>query len=124
MDHCQLNVCRSVVRALAAAVLILAALTATAQTDPTPVSFTWTAPTTGAPAVQYIVEHSVNAGPWVQVATVTSNSYTLIAAVGDSHQIRVAGVDADGFQGPWSDPSEPYTALLLPGKPGQPILAE
>jgi hypothetical protein len=86
------------------------------------VTFTWTPPTTGSPVDHYVVEHSVNGGPWVQIATVVSNSFTLAATLGDPHQIRVAGVDALDRQGPFSEPSDPYTPEQgPPGQPGQPI---
>jgi hypothetical protein len=95
--------------------------TVSAQTV-TEVSYTWTPPTTGSPVHHYVVEHSVNGGPFVQIATASSNSYILPATVGDTHQIRVAGVDIQERQGPFSEPSEPYTPELgPPGQPGQPI---
>ena len=86
------------------------------------VAYTWTAPTTGSPAASYVVEHSVEGGAYVRVATTTTESYTLAAVFGESHQVRVAAVDGQGRQGPFSQPSEPYTPELgLPGTPGQPI---
>lgn len=85
-------------------------------------NYSWTAPTTGSTAVRYVVEHSVNNGPFVAIGTATSTSYTLQAAYGSSHRIRVAGVDAQNRQGPFSTASEPYTPDLgAPGQPGQPI---
>jgi hypothetical protein len=86
------------------------------------VSYAWGSPETGSPVHHYIVEHSVNGGPFAQIATASTGDYTLIATVGDTHQIRVAGVDALGRQGPFSVPSEPYAPELgPPGQPGQPI---
>ncbi len=86
------------------------------------VTYTWTPPTTGSPVDHYVVEHSVNDGPFVQIATVTTNTYTLAATVDDSHQVRVAGVDALARQGPYSEASDPYTPQLgPPGQPGKPI---
>jgi len=93
-----------------------------AQTD-MPVGYTWTAPTTGTPVEFYVVQHSVDGGQWTQIGTTDTNSYTLNAAVGQSHQIRVAGVDADDRQGPFSQSSDPYTPDAgAPGQPGKPIL--
>ena len=107
------------------AVLLAAVLPATsamAQTE-MPVSYTWTAPTTGTAVEYYVVEHSVNGGNWTQIGTTTENSYTLDATVGQSHQIRVAGVDASDRQGPFSNASDPYMPDAgAPGQPGKPIL--
>ncbi len=107
---------------LALPVLVFAiAPTALAQTTEA-VNYSWTAPTTGSAVHHYVVEHSINGGAWVQVATVTINGYTLAATYGEAHRIRVAGVDAQGRQGPFSVASEPYTPDLgAPGQPGQPI---
>ncbi len=86
------------------------------------IQYTWSAPTTGSPAVRYVVQHSVNGGPFVTVGEAQSTSYTLSATFGDSHRIRVAGVDGQDRQGPFSTASEPYTPDLgAPGQPGQPI---
>ena len=106
-------------------VILVAALAvnqAQAQTSQ-PVNFQWTAPTTGAPVAHYVVEHSVNGGDWTAIGTSDTNTYTLTASVGDSHQIRVAGVDADSRQGVYSDASASYVPLMdPPGQPGQPIV--
>ena len=100
----------------------LVADSAQAQTDMS-VDFQWTAPTTGTAVDHYVVEHSVDGGSWTQVASTSSNTYTLTAAVGSSHQIRVAGVDAQGRQGPFSTASDPYTPDPgAPGQPGKPIV--
>jgi hypothetical protein len=101
---------------------ILPATSALAQTE-MPVSFTWTAPTTGTAVDHYVVEHSVNCGQWTQVASTNEPSYTLSATVGQSHQIRVAGVDASDRQGVYSNTSDPYMPDAgAPGQPGKPIL--
>lgn len=100
----------------------LAAGAAQAQTT-MDVAYQWTAPTTGAAVDHYIVEHSVDGGAWTQVASVATNTYTLTAEVGVSHRVRVAGVDALGRQGVYSDPSDPYTPDPgSPGQPGKPIV--
>lgn len=101
----------------------LAAASAQAQTE-MPVAYTWTAPTTGTAVDHYVVEHSIDGGAtWTQVGTTSANSYTLNATVGDSHQIRVAGVDASDRQGPFSEPSDPYSPDPgAPAAPGKPIV--
>ena len=107
-------------------IFLVAALAATdsqAQTTQ-PVNYQWTAPTTGAPVVHYVIEHSINGGvDWTAIDTSTTNTYTLTASVGDSHLIRVAGVDADSRQGVFSVASDPYVPTMdPPGQPGQPII--
>lgn len=95
---------------------------AQAQTE-VQVQYQWTAPTTGSPVDHYVVEHSVNGGAWTQIATTSATTYTLSATVGNSHQIRVAGVDAADRQGTYSASSDPYTPDLgAPGQPGKPIV--
>ena len=101
---------------------ILPAASSLAQTE-MPVSYTWTAPTTGTAVEFYVIEHSVDGGQWTQIATSTENSYTLNATVGQSHQIRVAGMDANNRQGIFSVASDPYLPDAgAPGQPGKPIL--
>lgn len=95
---------------------------ALAQTE-VQVNYSWTAPTSGSPVDHYVIEHSVNEGTWSQIATSASNSYTLTASVGDSHMIRVAGVDADSRQGSFSLASDAYSPDVgPPGQPGKPVL--
>lgn len=107
------------------AVLLITVLPATsslAQTD-VQVNYSWTAPTTGSPVVFYEVQHSINNGNWTQVGTSNDNSYTLTATVGQSHRIRVRGVDDEDREGPWSEASDPYLPDVgPPGQPGKPIL--
>lgn len=87
------------------------------------IEYVWTAPTTGSPVDHYVVQHSADGRNWVTVGTVTQLSYVLSAEYGVSHQIRVAGVDVQDRQGPYSLPSDPYTPDAgAPGQPGQPII--
>ncbi len=107
---------------LGALSLILIQGSAMAQTE-LPVSYSWSAPTDGSPVDHYVIQHSVNGGTFTQIATSASNSYTLTATVGQTHQIRVAGVDAQSRQGGYSLPSDAYTPDLgAPGQPGKPII--
>ncbi len=87
------------------------------------VNYSWTAPNSGSPVDHYIVEQSINGGAWTPIATSATNSYTLSATVGDSHRLRVAGVDDQDRQGVYSSSSDAYTPELgPPGQPGKPIL--
>lgn len=102
--------------------VLLPAGSSLAQTE-MPINYTWTVPTTGTAVDHYVVEHSINGGQWVQVGTANDNSYTLSATVGQTHQVRVAGVDSSDRQGPYSVPSDPYTLEgTAPGQPGKPVL--
>ena len=102
--------------------MILLASTAMAQTE-VEATCEWAAPTTGSPVLLYVIEHSVIDGAWTQIATTSATTYTFMVSVGDSHRVRVAGVDADGDQGPFSLPSDPYIPDLgPPGQPGKPII--
>ena len=108
--------------ALAILTTVLLAMPAAAQTTTVNVSYTWTAPSTGSAVVSYVVEQSIDSGTWTQIATSSTNSYTLAASVGHSHRIRVAGVDATARQGVFSLPSDAYVADAgAPGQPGKPI---
>lgn len=104
---------------LATATALLCASLANAQTMN--VSYSWTAPTTGSPVAQYVVQQSIDGGAFTTVGTSSTNTYILVATIGHSHRIRVAGVDAQSRQGPYSEASDPYTPDLgPPGQPGKP----
>lgn len=87
------------------------------------VTYTWTAPTTGSSVDHYVIQHSVDGGPFVTVdANVASNTYLITLTYESEHAVRVAGVDTQGRQGAWSVASDPYTPTLgAPGQPGKPI---
>jgi len=108
--------------ALAILTVVLVPGHALAQTT-VDVAYVWTAPTTGSPVDHYVVQHSADGGAWVTLGTAPDLSFTLSAEYGVSHRIRVAGVDAQNRQGPYSLPSEAYTPDAgAPGQPGQPII--
>jgi hypothetical protein len=112
---------RVILPLLATAAALLLASVASAQTIN--VSYSWTAPTTGSPVAQYVVQQSIDGGAFTTVGTSTTTSYVLAATVGHAHRIRVAGVDAQSRQGPYSEASDPYTPDLgPPGQPGKPVV--
>lgn len=83
----------------------------------------WAESTYGAPAVRYIVQHQVNDGAWETVGTTTGTTYALDLTYDDVHRVRVAGIDAQDRQGPYSNPSEAFSPSgsgEAPGMPGQP----
>ena len=108
--------------------LILLAVTlgtgsASAQTE-SEATAAWRAPTFGTPVAHYLVQLSVNEGDWATIATPVDTVCTLIVTEGNSHRVRVAGVDAEERQGPFSQPSAVYipgvSDLGEPGSPGRP----
>ena len=105
------------------AVLLAVLMPAASSLAQVPVNYSWTAPSTGTPVEHYVVEHSINGGQWTQIDTTNDNSYTLSASEGQSHQIRVAGVDSEDRQGPFSVASDPFMPDAgAPGQPGKPII--
>ncbi len=74
----------------------------------------------------YVLQHSVNGGAWETVGTTTELSFTFNISFNDDHRVRVAGVDAEGRQGPYSLPSPTYNPSEGgsdgPSQPGQPVL--
>jgi len=101
---------------------LFGALPAAAQTT-VEVTASWTAPTEGSPVQHYILQLSTDGGPYTTVGTVTGTSYVLNLAIDHTYTARVAGVDAQSRQGPWSLPSDPYSPDLgPPGQPGKPII--
>lgn len=103
-------------------VVLLTGSQALAQTE-MEASYTWTVPEGGSTVVQYVVQHRVDGGTWTNIGTAPTNTFTLMLAVGQSHEIRVAGVDAQDRQGPFSVPSDPYVPDPgAPQQPGKPIL--
>ena len=107
-------------------VFMVGAGTAWAQTE-VEATAGWSPPTYGTPVVHYVLQHSVNDGPWVTVGTTTDTEYTLTISFNDNHRVRVAGVDAEDRQGPYSLPSESYNPSEGggdegPAQPGKPVL--
>jgi len=101
---------------------VLAASPAAAQTT-VEVTASWTAPTEGSPVHHYVFQLSTDGGPFVTVGSVTGLSYVLDLEIGHTYVARVAGVDAQDRQGPWSESSNPYTPDIgPPGAPGKPMI--
>ena len=110
---------------LTIAIAMLLPLVAVAQTTTTR-TVTWTAPvvvpgvTTA--AVSYIFQwRTVGAAGWTTATgAITSPSFTLDIPTGTAVECRVAGIDAQGHQGPWSPTSDPYT-YATPGACSKPV---
>lgn len=86
------------------------------------VSASWSPPTEGSPVEHYILQISRDGGPFETVATTPDTTYQVELEHESTYIARVAGVDAQQRQGPWSEPSEPYSPFEhdLSGQPGQP----
>jgi len=66
--------------------------------------FTWTAPTDGSSPVHYVVEVRVDGGEVVVKPTSGSApEFDIEAFYGRDYEVRVAGVDSYGRQGPFSN---------------------
>lgn len=90
-----------------------------------PVTYTWTAPTTGSPVVRYTVELRTNAGAWVEVSTSTTLMTYTFSTFNylSTYEVRVAGVDALSRKGAYSTSSDPYMPDQgIPGSPGKPLV--
>jgi hypothetical protein len=105
-----------------AALCLCLTVPASAQ-DTVQVTASWTAPTTGSPVQHYVLQLSINGGPFTTVATVAGLSTQLELEIGQTYTARVAGVDSQDRQGSWSETSDPYTPDLgVPGQPGKPLI--
>lgn len=85
----------------------------------------WSPPTYGTPVEHYVLQHQVGIDAWQFVATTTDTTYTFLIPFSADSKVRVAGVDAEGRQGPWSLPSNPYNpSESMPGIPVNITLGE
>jgi hypothetical protein len=104
------------------ALSLCGALPAAAQTS-VQVTASWNPPTEGSPVVHYVLQLSIDGGNFTTVATVEGVSHVLELEIDRTYIARVAGVDAQDRQGPWSLPSDPYTPDVgAPGQPGKPMI--
>ena len=76
--------------------------------------FEWTAPTSGTPVHHYVAEVLVNEKDTLYFDSIPNEATLLEATYGNKYRMRVAGVDAAGVQGPWSEWSNPYAPELPP----------
>lgn len=105
--------------------LVVSLITTNAFAAAPPVTYTWTAPTTGSPVVRYTVELRTNGGAWVEVSTsTTSPTYTFSTFnYLSTYEVRVAGVDALNRKGAYSANSDPYMPDQgVPGAPSKPTV--
>lgn len=108
------------------AVVVLCASFAMGQTVQS-VKYSWTAPTAGSPAVQYTIQLRIDGGAWVDHGSSLLTEYVFANEFEyfKTYEVRVAGVDQLGRQGPFSLSSDPYMPDLgPPTAPGTPFLIE
>ena len=88
------------------------------------VSYAWTAPVGGSAVDYYACQVRTAGGEWgVCSGNTVGESITVIEDNGvQGLQLRVAGVDADDRQGPWSLPSVPYGDAGPPSAQGAPTI--
>ena len=73
---------------------------------------TWTAPEHVAPVDHYVSQILVNDVDILTIEDLPSEYVSVEVVYGNKYELRVAGVDAQGNQGPYSEWSEPYTPEL------------
>jgi hypothetical protein len=72
----------------------------------------WTAPTTGTPVEYYVAEVMVNRTDTMHFDNIPEETMRFSSQFGKDYMVRVAAVDAEGIQGPWSIWSAPYMVEL------------
>lgn len=98
-------------------IILLVALAVPAHAGPVTVTYTWSYPTTGSPAVSFDIDRSLDGGTtWASYATSTTNQCSVIVMDLTTVIIRVRGKDSLGRTGVWSLSSDAYTND--PGPPG------
>lgn len=76
------------------------------------VKFSWLEPTTGSKVARYIVQHKIGNSDWYNYATTDTNIVWLKAPYNEDNVIRVAGIDLQNRQGPWSVSSDVYNPSI------------
>lgn len=78
------------------------------------VRYTWSAPTTGTPAVSYKAEVKVNDRDLLVFEGLQDESVSIQVDYGNKYLVRVAAIDSQNKQGPWSAWSVAYAPELDP----------
>ena len=99
--------------------LLLVASLAVAQV--LTITWTWTAPISGSPAVGYYVQLSSDGASWTTTDTVASTTVDLEMPFTENY-VRVIGYDAWGRSGEPSETSDPFSDQGPPGPPGKPYV--
>lgn len=99
--------------AIAGAVLVQANTEQNRMAAPS-VRYTWSAPATGSPVVSYKAEVMVNDRDLLVFEGLQDESVSIQVDYGNKYLVRVAGLDAQNKQGPWSIWSLAYAPELDP----------
>jgi hypothetical protein len=78
------------------------------------IEFEWEAPTTGTPVHHYVAQVLVNTLDTLYYDAIPTESLLVAVAYGNRYEVRVAGVDIEGIQGPWSAWSPPFNPEIQP----------
>lgn len=74
------------------------------------IEYEWAAPTTGTLVSHYVAQVMVNERDTLYLDAIPTESLLVPAQAGNLYTIRVAGVDNEGIQGPWSSWSPSFIA--------------
>ena len=101
---------------LSAAFLSMGA--APAEALETEVRFSWSESDQGTPAIHYVMEiekrHGEELDDRSSIDNILEPTHVILVEYGFKYRVRVAGVDAQGHQGPWSLWSELFTPEVGP----------
>jgi hypothetical protein len=107
-----------------ATALIFAGMAVSQSPENVNVRASWSPPTEGSPVVLYVLQLSVNGEQFFTYGTTEDTTMIVTVTMHNEYIARVAGIDAQDRQGPWSLPSDPYVYDPgMPGEPGQPIFS-
>lgn len=76
------------------------------------IEYEWTAPTTGTPVHHYVAQVMVNKSDTLFFDAIPTELLRVPAQAGNLYSIRVAGVDNERVQGPWSNWSPTFASEL------------
>ena len=104
-------------RLLLIALAVLLQFCVTSSSNAATQRWEWQPPNSGSDVVYYVVQLQVEGSDWETIEEVDDCRTKVRHPLGNS-RIRVAGVDANGMQGPWSEPSIWF--IHKPARPGKP----
>lgn len=111
---------------LAVTIVLLIVMTVTIQAQVPEVTYIWSPPTIGTPAVSYTVQLNIDGSGWTTIGTAQDTTYSFNDFnYGTQYEVRVAGVDSLNRQGPFSNSSDPFIPDMgIPGQPSKPVIIQ
>jgi len=73
--------------------------------DSIPIRFSWSEPLNGTKVIKYIIQHKIGESNWYNYAFSDINSIWIDVRYSENNTVRVAGIDSQNRQGPWSENS-------------------